>query len=131
MAKINVTPAAREITEHFAAGGNVRAAERAAIAAAAPAFYARVGGVPRYDDCGQPVNGPAIVATVERKARLEARDKANAERNAKAKAERVATAERLAATYAASVAARDDDESEYGFDDEKSESMMLHGDSNA
>lgn len=96
MAKINITPAAREITEHYAAGGNVRAAERAAIAAAAPAFYARMGGVPRYDDTGAPANGPAIVATVHRKARLEARAIAAAERNAKAKAERVAAAARFA-----------------------------------
>lgn len=131
MAKINITPAAREITEHFAAGEHARNYQRSMIAAHAPLFYVLMGGVPRYDDCGQPVNGAAIKATAARKARLEAKAKADAERNAKAKAERVATAERLAATYAASVAARDDDESEYGFDDEKSESMMLHGDSNA
>ena len=125
MAKINVTPAAREITEHFAAGGNVRAAERAMIAAHAPVFFVRMGGIPRYDDTGAPVNAPAIKATIARKARLEARDKANAERNAKAKAERVATAERLAATYAASIAA--DDDSEYNFENEDSEARMLHG----
>lgn len=130
MAKINITPAAREITEHFAAGGNVRAAERAMIAAAAPAFYARVGGVPRYDDTGAPANGPAIVATVEREARLKARAIAASERNAKAKAERVAAAARYAAAIN-TADGRTEDDSEYGFDDEKSESMMLHGDSDS
>lgn len=97
MAKINITPAAREITEHYAAGGNVRAAERAAIAAAMPDYLARMGGMPRYDDTGAPVNPPAVKATAERKARLEARAIAMAERNAKAKAERIAAAERFAA----------------------------------
>jgi hypothetical protein len=115
MAKINITPASREITEHFAAGGNVRAAERAAIAAAAPAFYLRVGGVPRYDDTGAPVNGAAVKATAARKVRIEARDNANALRNALAKAERVAAAERFAAANA--TMREETDESEYGFDD--------------
>ena len=127
MAKINITPAARELTEHHAAGGNVRAAERAAIAAAAPAFYARVGGVPRYDDTGKPVNGPAIVATAARKARLEARAVAAAARNAAAREERMAQAAR----YAAAINTADGwTDSDYG-DDEKSESMMLHGDSDS
>lgn len=97
MTKINVSlNAAREITEHYAVGGNVRAAERAAIAAAMPDYLARMGGVPLYNDMGTPVNGPAIIATAERKARLEARAIAAAERNAKAKAERIAAAARFA-----------------------------------
>lgn len=126
MAKINVTPAAREITEHFAAGEHMRAFERASIARHAPLFYVRMGGVPRYDETGAPLNAAAHKATAARKARLEAKAKADAERNAAAKAARVAAAERLAAEYAASVAA--DDDSEYDFENEDSESRMLHGD---
>jgi hypothetical protein len=135
MAKINITPASREITEHFAAGGNVRAAERAAIAAAAPLFYVRMGGIPRYDDMGAPANASAIKATAARKVRLDAKAKADAERNAKAKAERIATAERYAAAINTADGYTDsrnwEDDSQYGFDDEKSESMMLHGDSDS
>ncbi len=115
MAKINITPASRELTEHFAAGGNVRAAERAMIAAHAPLFFVRMGGVPRYDDCGQPVNAAAHKATAARKVRIEARDNANALRNALAKAERVAAAERFAAANA--IMREETDESAYGFDD--------------
>lgn len=131
MAKINITPAAREITEHYAAGGNVRAAERAMIAAAAPAFYARVGGVPKYDDTGAPLNGPAIVATVERKARLEARAIAAAARNAAAREERMAQAARYAAAINTADGRTDsrnwEDDSEYDFENEDSENRMLHG----
>lgn len=130
MAKINVTPAARELTEHYASGEHSRAFQRAMIAAHAPIFFVRMGGVPRYDDCGQPVNAAAIKATAARNVRLDAKAKADAERNAKAKAERIAAAERFAAANAVAAEAAEDD-SEYGFDDEKSESMMLHGDSNA
>lgn len=97
MAKINVTPASREITEHFAAGEHARAFERMAIERHAPLFFIRMGGVPRYDESGAPLNPPAVKATAERKARLEARAIAAAERNAKAKAERIAAAERFAA----------------------------------
>lgn len=101
MAKINITPAAREITEHFAAGEHARAFERASIARHAPLFFVRMGGVPRYDETGAPLNAAAHKATVARKARLEAKAKADAERNAAAKAARIATAEKLAAEYAA------------------------------
>ena len=114
--KVNVTAnASREITEHFAAGEHARNYQRAMIAAHAPLFYVRVGGVPRYDDMGQPANAAAIKATVARKARLEAKAKADAERNAKAKAERVATASRFAA---ANVVAADDGEYDGAYDDD-------------
>ena len=97
MTKINIAPASRELTEHFAAGEHARNYQRAMIAAHAPLFYARMGGVPRYDDMGQPMNGAAIKATAARKARLEARAVAASARNAAAKAERIAAAARFAA----------------------------------
>jgi hypothetical protein len=115
MAKINIAPAAREITEHFAAGEHARNYQRAMIAAHAPLFFVRMGGVPRYDDAGQPANGAAVKATAARKVRIEARDNANALRNALAKAERVAAAKRFAAANA--TMREETDESEYGFDD--------------
>ena len=115
MTKINIAPAAREITEHFAAGEHARAFQRTMIAAHSPLFFIRMGGVPRYDDCGQPLNAAAIKATAARMVRLDAKAKADAERNAKAKAERVAAAERFAAANA--IAKAETDESEYGFDD--------------
>jgi hypothetical protein len=116
MAKINIAPAAREMTEHYASGEHARAFQRIMIAQHSPLFFIRMGGVPRYDDAGAPVNAAAIKATAARKVRLDAKAKADAERNAKAKAERIAAAERFAAAHAASVAARDDDDSEYNFD---------------
>ena len=108
MAKINVTPAAREITEHFAAGGNVRAFQRAMIAKHSLAFFIRMGGVPRYDDAGAPVNAAAVKATVARKARLEARAVADKARRDAAKAARIAEAEKLAAKYALAPATTDE-----------------------
>lgn len=96
MAKINVTLAAREITEHFAAGEHARAFQRAMIAQCLPAYVARLGDVPVYTMDGQPVNGAAIKATAERTARLEARNIAAAARNAAAREERIAAAARFA-----------------------------------
>jgi hypothetical protein len=115
MAKINIAPASREITEHFAAGEHARNYQRSMIAAHAPLFFIRMGGVPRYDDCGQPANAAAIKATAARKVRLEVRAKVDAERNAKAKAERIAAAARFAAANVIAADAAEDD-SEYGFD---------------
>ena len=126
MAKINISLGAREITEHYAAGEHARNYQRALIAEHAPLFYVIMGGVPRYDDMGVPVNAPAIKATIARKARLEARRIAAAARNAAAKAERVATAARFAAANA--IASDDGADSEYDFENEESETRMLHGD---
>ena len=129
MAKINVSlNAAREITEHFAAGEHARNYQRAMIAAHAPLFYVRMGGVPRYDDMGVPVNAPAIKATIARKARLEARALATAARNAAAKAERVAQAARFAAAINTADGHTDSRNWEDDFENEESESRMLHGD---
>ena len=130
MAKINITPAARELTEPHAAGGNVRAAERAAIAAAMPAYLARFSGfVPVYDMSGKPDNAAALVATAAREKRIAARNIAAAARNAAAREERMAQAARFADLHAVTVAAdAADDDSEYDFENEDSEARMLHGD---
>ena len=63
MAKINVSIAAREVTEHFAAGATVRGAERAAILRAMPAYLAVVGAVPVYSMDGRPANDAAVAST--------------------------------------------------------------------
>ena len=133
MAKINVTLGAREITEHYAAGEHARNYQRAMIAEHKPAFLARFSGfMPIYDMAGNPDNPAAVAATAQRKVRLEARAIAAAERNAKAKAERVATAARLSMAFNTADGRTDSsnwqDDSEYDFENEESESRMLHGD---
>jgi hypothetical protein len=103
--KINVSPAAREVTDHYAAGAFARAYERASIIAGLPAYIARMGGLPRYDEVGKPANSAAVLATTARAARLEARRIAAEASRAAAKGERIARAAVLAETYAAEIEA--------------------------
>ena len=100
MAKINVTLAAREITEHFAAGEHSRAFQRRELKRLLPAYVASLGlAVPRYGDRGQPLTVAAYKATAERTARLAARAAAATAAREASMAARIATAAALSATY--------------------------------
>ena len=97
--KMTVSVADRAVTEHYASGEHARAFQRAMIAQCLPAYVARLGEVPVYTMEGQPANGAAVIATAERKARLEARRIAAEITRAASKAERMATAATLSAGY--------------------------------